>query len=244
MSLSLNTHGLNGGAVEKDGDRWRLTIPAGPANKYRVAQLEDYTGLPRWRFPSTPPRTLSLRARVSAGFAAGTWGFGFWNDPFGASLRSFRPFPALPNAAWFFFASSQNYLSFREDKPGNGFLAQVFRSPRFDARLIPAALSFPFSRITTRRWLGRVIGEDGIALSVDPSQWHAYKVEWRERRIVFEVDGAVVLETKIIPRPRLGLVIWIDNQYAAFTPDGKTSWGILKTEAPAWLEIENVEINV
>jgi hypothetical protein len=243
MTVRLKEHFLNGGKVEKGDESWRLSIPGGSAGQYRVAQLEDYTGLPRWKFPSRPPRTFSLRARVSADFAAGTWGFGFWNDPFGGSLKSLRPLPALPNAAWFFFASHHNYLSFREGKPGNGFLAQAFRSPRFDARLIPAALSFPFSRLATRRWLGRVIGEDGTTLGTDPTEWHAYTLRWGEKRLVFEVDDIIVMETQVSPHPPLGLVIWIDNQYAAFTPDGKTAWGILKTEKPAWLEIENVELS-
>jgi len=243
MTLKLDVHCLNGGTVEKDADRWRLTIPAGPAGEYRVAQLDDYAGLPRGKFPSRPPRTLSLRARVSPGFDAGTWGFGFWNDPFGVSLRPFRPLSALPNAAWFFFASKQNYLSFRDDKPAQGFLAQVFRAQSFDVRLVPAVLAFPFARRATRRWLGRMIDEDGSALSVDPVQWHAYSLRWGEERVVFEVDGAVVLETPVSPRPPLGLVIWIDNQYAAFTPEGRMGGGILKLDAPAWLEIENVELN-
>jgi hypothetical protein len=242
MTIKLDKLCLNGGAGETDGQRWRLSIPVGPAGQYRVAQLEDYTGLPRSKFPSHPPRTLSLRARVSADFAAGTWGFGFWNDPFGFSLRSLRPLPALPNAAWFFYASQHNYLSFREDRPGNGFLAQVFRSPRFDTRLLPAVLSFPFARISARRRLGTIIEEDGTALSGDPTQWHAYKLQWGEKRVVFEVDGVVVLETRISPHPPLGLIVWIDNQYAAFTPDGKAAWGILKSDAPASLEIENVEL--
>jgi hypothetical protein len=242
MTLKLDPHCLNGGAVEHEAGRWRLSIPAGAAGQYRLAQLEDYGGLSRRQFPSHPPRTVSLRARVSAGFAAGTWGFGFWNDPFGASLKPFRPLPALPNAAWFFFASQHSYLSFHDDKPGYGFLAQAFRSPRFDARLIPAALALPFSRKTARRWLGRTIGEDGVALSPDATQWRAYKLGWGEKRVIFEVDDVVVLETPVSPHPPLGLVIWIDNQYAAFKLDGKIQWGILSSESPAWLEIEDVEL--
>jgi hypothetical protein len=54
------------------------------------------------------------------------------------------------------------------------------------------------------------------------------------------VDDALVLETSVSPRPPLGLVIWIDNQFAAFTPEGKVGFGVLKNEA-AWLEIEILE---
>jgi hypothetical protein len=44
--------------------------------------------------------------------------------------------PALPNTAWFFFASPPNYLSLRDDLPAQGALAAVFRSPRLPASLL------------------------------------------------------------------------------------------------------------
>lgn len=259
----------SGASVSRTEHGFRLAIPASRA--YRLAQLDDYAHLPRKKFPHHS-LTLSLRARASSDSIPGTWGFGVWNDPFGLSLGfGGNPFrlPALPNAAWFFHASEENYLSLRDSAIGgrvsggasvhpsgysttaalsrppvvaNGFLAQVFRSPRFDARLIPAGLAFPFSRKTTRRWLGRVIAEEGIALSVDAAQWHAYRLRWSPTRVVFEVDGAVLLETSVSPRPPLGLVIWIDNQYAAFTPDGKIGFGVLENPKPAWLEIEDLKI--
>jgi hypothetical protein len=236
---------------------WRLTIPAGDASAYRFAQLDDYTGLARGQFPSHPPLTLSLRARSSSNSIAGTWGFGLWNDPFGLSLGfGGNPFrlPTLPNATWFFHASEENWLSFGDSKEpgrgnpaptfrGNGFLAQTFCSPAFDARLIPAGLAFPFSRKATRRWLGRVVGEDGVRLSVDAAQWHRYRLEWSPTRSAFWVDDALVFESPVSPRPPLGLVIWIDNQFAAFTPEGKVGFGVLKNEA-AWLEIENLVLRV
>ena len=51
-----------------------------------------------------------------------------------------------------------------------------------------------------------------------------------------------MLDTPVSPRPPLGLVIWIDNQYAAFTPEGKIKRGSEENLSEAWLEIENVEI--
>jgi hypothetical protein len=246
MTMNLNTSVTNGGAVTRDDRRWRLNLPPGSALQYRLAQLDDYTRLVRRRFPSHPPRTLSLRARTSAGFSAGTWGFGLWNDPFGITLGlDGNPprLPALPNAAWFFFASSHNHLSFREDKPAQGFLAQTFRSPGFHPMLIPAALAFPVARRTTRRLLGRVIDEDAAALRVDPAEWHIYRITWELGRVVFEVDQEVVFETPVSPRPPLGLVIWIDNQYAAFTPQGRIAWGTLECDQEAWLEIDDLEFS-
>ena len=132
-------------------------------------------------------------------------------------------------------------ISFREVAT-NGFLAQTFRSSRFHPSLIPAGLAFPFSRKTTRRLLGSVIGEDEIALSVDVTQWHRYRLDWREDRVSFEVDEVQVFKSGVSPNPPLGLVIWIDNQFAAFTPEGKIGFGVLENPEPAWLEIKDIDV--
>jgi hypothetical protein len=211
--------------------------------------LDDYSMLSRQKFPHHS-LTLSLFARTSSDSLPGTWGFGLWNDPFGLSLGfGGKPFrlPALPNAAWFFSASRENYLSFREDPaPTNGFMAQTFRSPMFHPLLIPAGLALPFSRIATRRVLGRVIAEEGIDLRgggvrVVPTNWHRYRLEWSANRVSFEVDEVQVFESSVSPNPPLGLVIWIDNQYASFTPEGKIGFGVLENPEPAWLEIKELE---
>ncbi|MGZ9224751.1 MAG: hypothetical protein ACXW4M_04265 [Anaerolineales bacterium] len=245
------------------GNEYRLMMPAGSADNYRLAQLDDYTKISRGRFPLRSPLRLSLAARASSDSIPGTWGFGLWNDPFGLSLGlGGNPFrlPALPNAVWFFGASEESYLSFkdattmggldtgekssRSTRPpaANGFLAQTFRSPKFHPLLILAGLALPFSRRMTRRLLGKVIGEDGIALSVDVTQWHRYKLDWREGRVSFKVDDVQVFESHVSPNPPLGLVIWIDNQYAAFTPEGKIGFGVLENPEPAWLEIKDLEL--
>ena len=237
--LTLHTTGMS--KVEKTDAGFRLNIPDGNDKSYRVAQLDDYAKLARVRFPSHPPRTLSLRARVSSDSIPGTWGFGLWNDPFGLSLGfGGNPLrlPALPNAIWFFHASEENHLSF-SGKPGNGFLAQAFRSPIFPLlHLIKAGLTFPFSRKRTREMMSEIVEEDGIRLSVDVTDWHAYRFEWSLKRSAFWVDDVLVLETPVSPRPPLGLVIWIDNQFAAWHPDGKIGFGVLENTEPAWLEIK------
>jgi hypothetical protein len=227
------------------GDEYRLSISAGPANTYRLAQLDDYAKTPRSQFPLHPPLSLNVAARVSSASIPGTWGFGFWNYPFGMSLgfggTGWR-LPTLPNAVWFFGASKENYLSFRDDKPAQGFLAQTFRSPGFHPRLVLAGLALPFSRKLTRRLLAKIIGEDGTRPHVDVTQWHRYSLEWRAERVAFQVDGEPVFESPISPQPPLGLVIWIDNQYAAFTPQGKIGFGVLENPEPAWLEIKDIDI--
>ena len=224
---------------------WRLGIQKGDSLSYRDAQLDDYSQLPRHKFPHRS-LSLSLRAKASSVSAAGTWGFGLWNDPFGLSLGfGGSPFrlPALPNAVWFFYASPQNYLSFTDDKPAQGFLAQTFRSPKFHPLLIPAGLALPFPplRETTRKLLSRVIDEDSSAISVDVTQWHRYRLEWEAKRTAWYVDDALVFESPVSPNPPLGVIIWIDNQYAAFTPEGKIAFGVLEGKEE-WLEVENIEI--
>jgi hypothetical protein len=261
--------------ISPDSSHYLLSIPAGKADQYRLAQVDDYAQLKRNQFPLRTPKIMSLLARTSSGSIPGTWGFGLWNDPFGLSLGfGGNPIrlPVLPNAAWFFSASDENYLSFqnptsRGEIPANGFLAQTFRSPKFDLRLFPAGLALPFSRKTTRRWLGKVIAEKGVQLwspaarrrhqeqvsprrhsdapglhSVDPTQWHRYQIDWREKRVSFQVDDMQVFESSISPHPPLGLVIWIDNQYAAFTPEGKIGFGVLENPEPAWMEIKDLAI--
>lgn len=230
--------------ISRDPAHYRLSIPSGSSDSYRLAQLDDYTQLSRRHFPHRLATSLSLSARTSSASIAGTWGFGLWNDPFGLSLGfGGHPFrlPALPNAAWFFGASQENYLSFRDDKPAQGFLAQTFRSPMFHPWLIPAGLVIPFSRKTTRKLLGKVIHADGVALSVDATQWHRYRLDWSLKRVSFEVDDTQVFESAVSPNPPLGLVIWIDNQYAAFTPEGKIAFGVLEGKEE-WLEIKDLEI--
>ncbi len=254
----LTPHVTPNARVDEIERGWRLSIPAGHANEYRNAQLDDYSRLPRRRFPHRFTRRLSLFARTSSDSIPGTWGFGLWNDPFGLSLGfGGNPFrlPALPNAVWFFGASKENYLSFKDDKPANGFLAQSFQSRGgVTPPLLVAGITFPFSRKTTRRMLGKIIQEDGIDLrrggrssdlasGVDQTEWHRYSLTWEERRVSLEVDNVEVFESAVSPNPPLGLVIWIDNQYASFTRDGKIGFGVLTNTEPAFLEIRELEIS-
>ena len=90
--------------------------------------------------------------------------------------------------------------------------------------------------------MGKIIDEDGIRLSVDVTQWHSYRLDWRENRVAFEVDSVLVFESPVSPTAPLGTVIWIDNQYAAFTPEGKIGFGVLENPEPAWLEIKDVDV--
>lgn len=241
-----------GGKVEPlpDGGQ-RLSIPSGPAGEYRLAQLDDTQNLPRGNFCWQPPCRLQLKARVSAANLTGTWGFGLWNDPFTASLGlggGTRKLPALPQTAWFFHASGANWLSLRDDLSANGFLAATFSSRRFSPLLyIPAVLATPWLiwRVTAR-WIRRIASNwiigDSTSLTIDPTDWHSYQLDWLADSVSFQVDGQTVLKTMVAPHGRLGLVIWIDNQYAAFTPQGRLSYGTQTNLEPAWLEIAGLQI--
>jgi hypothetical protein len=231
-------------------DTWRLEIPAGAAGSYRLAQLDDYAHLRRDSFPWQPPLELSLEGRASAPGLPGTWGFGLWNDPFSFSLGfgGGRRIPALPDCAWFFFASPENYLTLRDDLPAHGALAATFRSVRPPAPLLAAAgllapLMFlqpfaPFLRMAARRF----VRQAAVALSLDASAWHAYRIVWQAGGVSFAVDGKAVLDTPVSPGGPLGLVLWIDNQYAALPPSGGLRWGALANPQPAWVEVRSLSI--
>ena len=229
-----------------------MQIPAGPAGTYRLAQLDDYTVLPRRSLPWKPPLRMQLRARLSAGDLPGTWGFGLWNDPFSLSIGlggMSRRFPALPQAAWFFYASPLNYLSFQDDLPGHGLLAATFASVKFPAWLLalgslglPLTLLPPLGR-RLRRFTCRFVRQGASQLVLDPVDWHTYELDWTQAEVVFCVDGERVFSTSVVPGSPLGLVLWIDNQYAAWSPDGRLRYGFLPCGDQAWLEIREFRLN-
>jgi hypothetical protein len=233
--------------------RWRMEIPAGPAGVYRLAQLDDHLNQARNTFPWRPSLKLSLRARVSAADLPGTWGFGLWNDPFSASFGvsgTARKLPALPNAAWFFYAGPPNYLAFRDNHPAQGFLAATFSAPNLPALLLaPGALAVPLLALPAtarlvRRMVRVLLGEDAALVAADATQWHDYRLVWEENSVRFFVDDGAMFSTPVAPRGSLGLVIWIDNQYAAFPPSGKLGYGTSQNPEPAWLEVENLDVSV
>jgi len=235
---------------EDDTGIWKLMIPPGQKGSYRLAQLDDNSAPSRDHFSWQSPVRLSLRARASAVDLPGTWGFGFWNDPFSFSLGlggGTRRFPALPNAAWFFFASPQNHLSFRDDLPANGFISQTFHSPKLPTPLLALgavgfpALFWPWLARKLRSFLGYIVLEDSFLINIDVTQWHNYTLEWQPDQVLFKA-GDQSFETGILPNGPLSFVLWIDNQYASFLPNGKLSFGTLAYHQPARLEIEALKI--
>lgn len=235
----------------KKNGHWHLEIPAGPAGQYRLAQLDDYSHLSRSAFRWHPPLSMEIRARASDQTIPGTWGFGFWNDPFSLSLGmggGTRRLPCLPNALWFFFASPQNHLSIYDHLPSNGALAATFASASLSSVLL--ALGSPLLPLmvfrSTARLLRRIarrwISQDSTSINVDVVQWHLYKLIWGDEVITFELDGQTVMQTRITPRGPLGFLVWVDNQYAALPADGKFSYGTLEHSEPTWIEIMDLNV--
>jgi hypothetical protein len=258
MEFELSPRQAGGGKLYRTPGGWRLEMPAGLSRTYRLAQIDDYARTTRRHLRHAPPIILGLRARLSGTNLPGTWGFGLWNDPLGLSLGSGGEparLPALPQTAWFMHASPPNWLSLQSDPasasdmpiPANGFFAGTFRSPPIPSLLIlPGLLAFPLLPIRPisrllRLLAGRVIRQDAVRVTQDVTQWHEYSITWLNEGCSFSMDGSEILSTSISPHPPLGLVIWIDNQFAAWTPEGYLRYGTLENPA-AWLEIEDLTI--
>lgn len=252
MINALEQRLANGGRVESSaGERFKLVLPEIPAGRYGLAQVDNYSNLPRRKFPHRPPLKMTLEARVSAPDLPGTWGFGLWNDPFSIGFGGggmARALPVLPNAAWFFYGSQENHLSLRDDQPGAGFQAKTFRSPRLPAVLsILAAPGVPFlmwpaAARLMRKWARLFVTESVHPLSLNVQEWHSYELEWTQDQAVFTVDQHEVLRTPHTPQGRLGLVIWIDNQYFRLDPRGEIKFGYLAVCDLAWLEVRGLRV--
>ena len=249
--LNLRKKIKSGGKVlQSSSSNWHLEMPPGTNSSYRLAQLDDYADLARRDFPWQSPLTLSLRARASSNSIPGTWGFGLWNDSFGLTLVKGTQLrlPVLPNTAWYFFASPPNYLSLRDDLPAQGQLAASFSSPLrlpagllLRAPLVPLYFLPPVTRYLRRSARGYV-NQDAVSLDHDPTEWHHYEIDWRSDRVVFRLDSETVLDTQASPAGPLGLVIWVDNQFASLPPDGRVGFGTLATGQAAWIELADLKL--
>lgn len=237
--------------IEIEPGTWRLQVPAGGGKIYRLAELDDYADQARAEFTWRAPLKLSLQVRVSSAEIPGTWGFGFWNDPFSMAIRGGGGrlrLPALPNAAWIFHASPPNYLSLEDDLPAQGWYASTYcanQPSAWEFGLGVFGLPFLFVPPVARllRRLGRhFVQQDGASIHADPTKWHQFEIDWQSEQVVFRMESEPILATQIVPRGPLGFVIWIDNQYAAFPPGGRVSYGTLAYPKPALLEVKELRI--
>ena len=246
---------MGGGQVEYPaaGGPARLMVPPTAAPHYANAQLDNYHQLPaaggraqRLPFTSAPPLRLALRARASHAAPRGTLGFGFWNEPFsvgGAVLGS-------PSVAWFFYASPPSDMALVPGVPGHGWKAATLNLGRWPGLLIaPAALAAV--GLTKIPGLGRPIlnlarrftrAQEAPLPDVALDQWHSYELDWRRDTAVFTVDGVERLRAAAPPRGPLGFVLWLDNQYAVASLEGRFGFGVLPLPETQWLEVDGLVI--
>jgi hypothetical protein len=223
-----------------------------PTRAYADAQLDDTAGRARRDLHWRPPLRFSLRARASASAPPGTFGFGFWNDPFSISLGqggAARKLPAAPQCAWFFHGEPPLDLPLKPGVPGSGWKAATLRFRRVPMPLLaPLAAggvllaSLPFLRRPLFACARAFYHAEEALLPTDPAEWHAYAIEWRLGGIRFFVDDLLVLESEFPPHPPLGLVLWIDNQYAIASPAKGFGFGVLPLEAGQNLALAEIRI--
>jgi hypothetical protein len=249
----LHRYELGGGRVTFDAAarRGRLELPPMPAQRYANAQLDNYHAgqrgfLGRLRLPSRPPLRLSLRARASHADPRGTLGFGFWNEPFTLSGGVL----SAPNALWFFYASPPSDMALVPGVPGWGWKASSLHTGRWPGWLIaPGALAAaalmqlpglgrPLMGLARRFLRAYESPLNGVSLA----DWHAYQLDWLPSEAVFYVDGQLRLRTPAPPAGPLGFVLWVDNQYAIASNDGRFGFGKCPTTEPQWLEIEALRL--
>lgn len=244
---------LNGGQV-KEQPYWTFRLP--PVEKgYADAQIDDYGRVRqqnRWRsrrhYPWQPGVHLDLRAKFShaAGDLRGTAGFGFWNAPFGDPTV---PWPALPQAVWFFYASEPSNLPLAVDGAGRGwFVTTLDATTRQALMLLPTSpfvfLLNQFPRVRKTLWPGirQRLGISFQRLAVGMTNWHRYELLWLNSGCEFRVDDEIVLRTPFSPRGPLGFVCWLDNQYMVLTPNGRFRWGVLPVLEEQWMAVNDLRI--
>lgn len=247
LPYDLKPFTQGGGWIENHSIRlFRLCVPA-IKGQYTDAQLDNYQGLARSRFPIEPPFRLKLQARISRSSPLGTFGFGLWNDPFSFSIglaESKHRWPNPPNALWFFYGSPPNEMQFDPASTGRGWVASCIVSPPIPAiALVPgAALAFLLARLPLFRsaviaTMQRAIHAEETALGVDFTNWHSYEINWEPDEVIFSVDQKIVHRCSTVPSCPLGLVIWIDNQYAVLSQSGGIQFGVIPLSQPQWMEI-------
>lgn len=243
----LKTTLLGGGWIEGRPEEvyrfWNPVVERG----YIDSQVDNYQSLLRDAFPCRPPFRMKLRARISHGNPVGTFGFGLWNDPFSYSLGlagSSRKWPSSPNALWFFYGSPPNELHFDSDSSGHGFKASCIVSPSLPTvALVPgASIAFllgnlPMMRRKVVGKIKRAIQASEAPILVDLTNWHTYEIRWSETEAIFMVDDHLANRCSIMPSCPLGLVIWIDNQYAILSPENGIRFGTIPVRQPQWMEI-------
>jgi len=238
---------VGGGSVVEMGQGFRFVLPP-TKGQYADAQIDDYGWPGKRTYPHHPGTILTLRARFShhADQLTGTAGFGFWNAPF-ADPSSRRP--ALPQAAWFFFASPPTDLPLAPQGEGRGWFAGTLDATTGRALawapLAPLVVLLSQSnQIRQRVWpiVQSALAISFAPLALDMTAWHEYRLSWQRSGCFFQVDGKPVLQTSHSPQGSLGFVCWLDNQFMVATPKGRFRWGTLDTGAEQWMEVTGLTV--
>lgn len=221
----------------------RLLLPGARQASYSDAQIDDYGGQPRAHFAWQPPLRLTVEA-LASGPLVGTAGFGFWNNP----LATAGGLPRLPAAIWFFHAAPPSNMPLAAGVPGHGWKAACLDATT-PAALVWAPLAPPVVLLNNlpaferRVWprVQRALSIREALIEPVGLAWRTYTLEWRRDGARFAVDGTTVLESARAPRGPLGLIAWLDNQWAVVTPRGRFGWGLCDTDAQ-WLDLRRVQI--
>ena len=227
--------------------------PGHPA-PYRLAQLDDYAGRTAiacgMRQPGPSGCAPASRTLIYPAHGASVSGM-IRSASRLVSVAAGRTPPTLPQTAWFMHASPPNWLSLQNDPetiPANGFFAGTFRSLRIPSALVRTRTAWLYryaqsgqSPVSCAGWPAVSSSRMQPGVDLDVTQWHEYSIQWLQEDCLFRIDGNTIFRTSCSPRPPLGMVLWIDNQFAAWTPQGRLKYGTLANPA-AWLEIENLDI--
>ncbi len=236
------------GAVVRRNGELHLTLERSDDSQYCDAQITNYKIEAR-DFTMRPPLRLTVRAysTVPSDQLQGTAGFGFWNHPFMPGQRGVR----LPQALWFFFASPQSNMALAQGVSGNGWKAATFNARRWQfLSLLPTApVAVPLMHIRplyNALWpVGqRALGVNESRLPLDLLDTiHTYTLEWLPEKVTFKVDDVPFLVAEDgLPVDPLGFIVWLDNQYAIVTPQGKFRFGFVEIPQVQALVISEIKI--
>ncbi len=234
-----------GGRLVVTPDGLRLIVAGATNRRYANAQIDDYTGLPRERFPWRAPLRMSVVARVGTP-VQGTAGFGFWNAPISPIGKVL---PVLPAAIWFFYASPPADMPLAHSVPGFGWkVATIDATTRRALVWAPAAplvlLANRLPGVYDRLWhrVQRALAVSEALIPPPDDTFRTYTLEWLTGSARFLIDGQVVHETDCAPRGPLGFVAWVDNQWLIATPRGRFGWGLHAVPGAQWMELARVRI--
>jgi len=230
--------------LEHEPGIYRFVLNGAEDSRLSDAELDDHRTAPRFKLPWTPPLRMTVRARFShpAGELLGTAGFGFWNDPFDWVGNVEVP----PNALWFFYASPQNDMSFVPGVRGHGWKAAFINGGTADKLTMwlgNLVFRLPgMSKLVFKLAQLKVGAHETILDRVSLTEWHEYRIDWRENEARYFVDDVEVARAANPPRVRLGFVAWIDNNYTAMGPGRHFFFGRMAIAQKQWMELSRVTI--